>query len=230
MRSRSGAPCGVLARHPERLLKEVGGGGVHGLVAADVVLAGDGGVAVAEELRGELESSDVVDGGGGGAAEPVRGDVFNAGLVHDVTELAADVVRRVRCSDAGGEQQCLRADEPHAAEPSTDRTQRESRERDATDRACRLRMILPVRGLTLAADDRPRDTNHRYGCVEVSDADREDFADAGGRTEHDFHDLTELSVGAGASEDGPVLPVADRGTDGCDLVPGEHVGTARGSA
>ena len=93
-------------------------------------------------------------------------------------------------------------------------------------------MILSVRGFTLAADDRPGDADHRHGCVEVEvgDADREDFTDAGGGSKHDFDDLTELSVGTGTGEDGPLLPVADRGTDSCDLVPGEHVGTACGSA
>ena len=93
-------------------------------------------------------------------------------------------------------------------------------------------MILPVRGLSLTADDRPGDTDHRHGSVEVevSDADREDFADAGGGAEHDLDDLTELSVGTGTGEDGPLLPIADRGADPGDLVPGEHVGTARGSA
>lgn len=162
----------------------------------------------------------------------MRGNVFDASLVHDVAELAADVVRRVRCPDAGGEQQRFRADETQAAEPSTDGTQREPRERDSTDRACGLRVILPVCGFALAADDRPGDANHRYGCVEVDvgEADREDFADAGGCAEHDLHDLTELPVGAGTGEDRAFLPVADRGTDGRDLVPGEYVRAAGGSA
>ena len=57
-------------------------------------------------------------------------------------------------------------------------------------------MILPVRGLSLTADDRPGDTDHRHGSVEVevSDADREDFADAGGGAEHDLDDLPELPI------------------------------------
>lgn len=93
-------------------------------------------------------------------------------------------------------------------------------------------MILPMCGLALAADDRPRDADHRHGRVEIKigDADREDLADAGGGAEHDLDDLTELPVGAGTGEDGPLLPVPDRAAYGCDLVPGEHIGTTGGSA
>ena len=102
------------------MLEEVGGGGIHGLVATNVMLAGDGGVAVTEELRGKLESPDIVDRSGRGTTEPVRGDVFDAGLVHDIPQLTSDVIRRVRCSDTSCEQQRLRADETQSAGPGTD--------------------------------------------------------------------------------------------------------------
>lgn len=69
-------------------------------------------VAVSEELGGELEPADLVDRGGCGAAEPVRGDVGDARLFHDVSELSADVIRGVRGADARGEQQSFRVDEP----------------------------------------------------------------------------------------------------------------------
>lgn len=74
--------------------------------------------------------------------------------------------------------------------------QRERRQGDAANRAIRLRMALPVRRLTLAADDRPGDPRRRdrSAQVEILEADGEDFADTGGGAEHDLDDLPELPI------------------------------------
>lgn len=114
-----------LARLPECLLQEHFCDRFHCLVAADVVLSGDGGVAVSEEFGRELQSPDLVDRGRSGAAEPVRGHVRDPGLVHHVAELPADVVGRVRRPDTGREQQRVRVGEADLLEARLDRPQGE---------------------------------------------------------------------------------------------------------
>lgn len=75
------------------------GGGVHGLVALDVVLHRDPRVGVPEEFRGEERALSVIDDGGHGPTEAVRGDVLDSGVVRHVAQEPADVVRRVRSGD-----------------------------------------------------------------------------------------------------------------------------------
>lgn len=83
----------------------LGGDGVHGLVALDVVLHRDPWVGVPEEFGGEERALGVVDDGGDSAAEAVWGDVIDPGLVHHVAQESADVVRRMRSRNPSAEQE-----------------------------------------------------------------------------------------------------------------------------
>lgn len=66
---------------------------------------------MSEEFGRKLQSSDFVDRGSRRATEPMRSHIGHPGLLHHVAKLSADVVRRVRCSDASGEQQRVRVGE-----------------------------------------------------------------------------------------------------------------------
>lgn len=135
---------------------------------------------MSEKFGGELQSPDLVDRGRCGAAEPVRSDVGHSCLVHHVAELSADVVRRVRSSDASGKQQHVRVGKTDLLKSTPDGAEREARQRDPTHGAGRLGVILSVGGLALPAHDRSRDPHRRYRRiqVEVAEADCEDFTDA----------------------------------------------------
>jgi hypothetical protein len=76
-------------------------------------------------------------------------------------------------------------------------------------------MILPVRRLTLAADDRPRNPCRRNRAiqVEILESDGEDFADAGGGAEHDLDDLPELPIRPRSRQYPTRLPSLDRCPD-----------------
>lgn len=120
----------LLAHHRSRgpavaFFDHSGGGGVHEVVAHDVVLDRDPGVGVSEEFGGEVDASGVVDRGGSGAAEAVRGDAGQAGLLHHVAKAAADVVRRQRASATVAEQQRIWVDREPLPQPRFDRLHRE---------------------------------------------------------------------------------------------------------
>ena len=76
-------------------------------------------------------------------------------------------------------------------------------------------MILPVRRLTLAADDRPGDPSRRDRAirVEVLESDSENLPDVGGGAEHHLDDLPELPIRPRSRQYPPGLPGLDRGTD-----------------
>lgn len=88
---------------PEGSLKVVSSCRDHGLVALDVVLHRDPWVGVSAEFRGEERALCVVDDGCHGAAEAMRGDVLDPGLLHHVAQEPADVVRRMRRPDPRAE-------------------------------------------------------------------------------------------------------------------------------
>jgi len=66
-------------------------GGVHGLVGLDAVLHRDRRVSMTKELGSKQRALRVVDHSRDGAAESVRRDVLDPGLVH-VAQKTADVV------------------------------------------------------------------------------------------------------------------------------------------
>ena len=102
-----------------------GGGGVHEVVAHDVVLDRDPGVGVSEEFGGKVDASCLVDRGGSGAAEAVRGDAGQPGFLHHVAQTAADVVRCQRVAAAVAEQQRIWVDREPPSQPRFDRLHRE---------------------------------------------------------------------------------------------------------
>ena len=210
----------------EGALKVLSGDGVHGLVALDVVLHRDPRVGVPEEFGGEECALGVVDDGRDGAAEAVWGDVLDPGCVHHVAQEPADVVRRVGRTHTRAEQERGRFGVAATQQARADRLQRERRQRDAANRAIRLRMILPVRRLTLAADDRPGNPCRRDRTVqiEILESDGEYFADAGGGAEHDLDDLPELPIRPRSRQYPPGFPGLDRGADVLHLADREGVG------
>lgn len=98
-------PSSSLTKGPLEALR---GNGVHDLAALDVVLHRDPRVGVSEDFGGEERALRVVDDGGNCAAETVRGDVLDPGLVRHVALESADIVRRVRCPDSRTEQERAR--------------------------------------------------------------------------------------------------------------------------
>ena len=189
------------------------------------MLSRDRGIAVPEEFGSELQSPDLVDRGRCGSTEPVRSDVRHSCLLHHVAKLSANVVRRVRRSDASGEQQRVRGGKSNLLDPRADGTEREPGKRDAANGAGSLGVILAVGGFTLPAHDRSTDQHQRYRRVqvEITEPDCEDFTDACGGAEHDLHDLPELSIRSRTRLDRSMLPRADTYTDGFELVSGEYV-------
>lgn len=155
----------------------------------------------------------------------MRRHVRDSSVVHHIAELPADVVRRMWCPDARGEQQRLRVGEADLLQACPDGAEREPGKRDPADRAGTLGMILPVDGFALPAHDRSRDPHRRDRRiqVEVAESDREDFTDARRGAQHDLHDLTELTVRSRACLDRAALPRADPRTDRLEFVPREDV-------
>lgn len=209
----------------ERLFQVPGRRWVHGLVAADVVLARDRGVAVPEQFGCELEAANLIDRSSCGPPKPVWCDVGDTCSIHDVTELPSDVVRRMRGTDAGREQQRVRVREPDPLQPRPDRAERKTGKCDPAHRAGRLRMVLPMRRLPFPADDGaayPHCRDRRVK-IEIPETDREHLTDTGRGAEQHLYDLTELPVRARAGYDFSLLPRLDTGPDRCDLFPGVDV-------
>ncbi|MCT1829382.1 hypothetical protein [Brevibacterium luteolum] len=80
-------------------------------------------------------------------------------------------------------------------------------------------MVLPVRGISGAADDCAADS-HRGCCrleVEVTQPDGQHLPDAGGSAEHDLDDLVELTVGARPCGDLSFFPLPNGSTDETDF-------------
>ena len=210
----------------EGALKVLSGDGVHGLVALDVVLHRDPRVGVPEEFGGEECALGVVDDGRDGAAEAVWGDVLDPGCVHHVAQEPADVVRRVGRTHTRAVQERGRFCVAATQQARADRLQRERRQRDAANRAIRLRMILPVRRLALATDNRPGNPRCRDRAVhvEILEADGEDFADTRRGAEHDFDDLPELPIRPRSRQYPPGLPSLDRSADVLHFADGKRLG------
>ena len=67
----------------EGLLQQLGGGGVDHFAALYVMRDGDSGAGVPEQFSGQFDAGGLVDGGGDGAAEHVRGDAGDPGRTED---------------------------------------------------------------------------------------------------------------------------------------------------
>ena len=87
----------------------------------------------------------------------------------------------MRSTDAGREQQRVRVGEPDLLQPLPDCAEREAWKGDSAHRTGRFRMILPMRGLPLPADDRAADPHCRDRRVEVEipETNREHLTDTG---------------------------------------------------
>lgn len=94
------------SRHSEGTFKLVGSDGVHGLVALDVALHRDSWVGVTEEFGGDECALRVIVDGSDCAAEAMRGDVSDPGLIHHFAQESVSLLRSsgegIACSANGG--------------------------------------------------------------------------------------------------------------------------------
>lgn len=91
------------------------------------MLASNRGVAVAEQVGGELEPSDVAQRCWSSTAASFAGSPLRLpALVHGIADLAADTVRRVQNADSRSKQQGLWAGQTQPTYASKDSTQHEA--------------------------------------------------------------------------------------------------------
>lgn len=116
------------------LLQHACSGGVHEIIAHDVVLSCDPRVGVPEEFGCEVDATGLVDRRRSGATESMRGHAVQSCFVHHVAESAADVVRCEWIAVAVAEQERIGIDREPFLEPCADRGHRKLRQRDRPHR------------------------------------------------------------------------------------------------